>query len=570
MSSNPYTSQFYTDLRARYPLDGVNMSMSDWVVANTKLNGRRFSYDGYEFQKAIVDDMSRDLCVKKPSQVGLSEVQIRKYLAFLARNRGTSGIFSFPNEKMFKSNSKTRFKPIVSQPAFSSSLLEDAKPQRAVDLYEVNGSFAHVTGMTEGDATSTPADILCHDELDLSNQTMIGLFQSRLQNSKFKITQKFSTPSFPLFGIDASYQASCQFEYPTRCRCGHWQVPLFSMQFLNLPGYDGDGNLEGLDADMVSRINLSESHFKCERCSQALDMGNPNLREWVASYPARQAHGYQVRPTSTGRLDPEYIIGQLLKMKQLDNLKGFYNTVLGETYSDGASKLEPDMVRAVMTTPGVPELGSTPLALGCDMGKTCHLVLGAISEGIANPVYFEQISANDIIERIEQLCKKFNIICGGVDRNPYTPTSEQIRDRTKGKVLPLEYRGQAHIDPIYDEWENLDYVRINRTKAIDDAVKDVRLKALTISGFGGLQQIVIEHMCDMARMELDEKPATWEKLTGNDHFMHAITLMKASIKVRDVVNLKIKTEQRFMFGLVGAQTPANISILGQPPKRIHV
>lgn len=570
MARNPHLAQFYGDLSARYPVDGASMSYSEWIARNTKLANRPFGYKGYEFQQAIVDDMARDLSVIKPSQVGMTEVQVRKFLAFLTRNRGTSGIFTFPNEKMFKKNSKTRIKPIINQPAFNSQSIEDDKPVRAVDLFEINGSFAHITGMTEGDATSTPADILFHDEVDLSDQVMIGLFQSRLQNSDWKINQKFSTPTHPGFGIDAAYQVSDQREYMTRCRCSHWQAPRFEMAFLHLPGYDGEGALVDLDADMVGRIDLDSAYLKCERCSQPLDLTDPSKREWVAKYPARRAHGYRISPFSPthGRLDIIYIIEQLLKMKALDQIKGWHNTVLGETYSDGSSKLEPDVVKAIMKGPGVPDVGGlVPVALGCDMGKTCHLTLGRLKPGNeVDPFLFEQVPSSQIHDRVLQLMDRYNIVTGGVDRHPYTPDAERIRDATKRVILPIEYRGATHMKLEHDEYDALDHVKINRTAAIDAQVRSIQRRGTEFYGYGGLAQVVIEHCCDMVRIETDEKPATWEKLTGSDHFLHSLVLMRASIKARELVLLEQKTEARSLVSLVACGAAPTQS-LGQPRGR---
>lgn len=571
MARNSYVAQFFEDLSARYPVDGADMSYSDWISLNTKLAGRPFRYDGYEFQKAIVDDMATNLAVIKCSQIGMTECQVRKFLAFLTRHRGTSGIFTFPNEKMFKKNSKTRIKPIIQQPAFNSQAVDDDKPVRAVDLFEINGSFAHITGMTEGDATSTPADILFHDEVDLSDQTMIGLFQSRLQNSEFKINQKFSTPTHPMFGIDAAYQASNQMEYMTRCRCGHWQAPKFNLNFVHLKGYTGDEKLDEIDADMAAKIDFDGSYVKCDKCSQPLDLRDPSLREWVANFPARRAHGYRISPFSPthGRLNLAYIVDQLLKMRQLDNLKGWYNTVLGETYSDGSSKLEPDVVKAIMKSPSVPLVGKeVQVALGCDMGKTCHLTLGAIRPGgEADPFLFEQVPSSQILDRIVQLRSQYNIVTGGVDRHPYTPESERIRDATDRKVLPIEYRGSSHLAIVEDEFGALDYVRINRTAAIDAQVRAIQRRSTTFSGFGAMGTILVEQCCDMVRIEHDEQPAVWQKLTGNDHFMHSLVLMRASIKAREVLATRVVTENRTMIGLVSVNAPVFSQQLGQPGSR---
>ena len=56
--------------------------------------------------------------------------------AFLTRNRGATGIFTFPNETMYRRNSKTRIRPMItSERVFNVSALDD-KPSRAMDLYK--------------------------------------------------------------------------------------------------------------------------------------------------------------------------------------------------------------------------------------------------------------------------------------------------------------------------------------------------------------------------------------------------------------------------------------------------
>lgn len=560
MAETSLLKQFHSDLAARYPVDGADMSYSEWITKNTRLANRPFSYEGYEFQKAIADDMATDMSVIKPSQVGLTETQVRKFLAILARNRGHNGIFTFPNEKMYRKNSKTRVKPIVSQPAFNSGFAQEEKPTRAMDLYEINGSFAFITGLTEGDATSTPADVLFHDEIDLSDPAMLGLMQSRLQNSAMRITQKFSTPTHPGFGIDASFQASDQRHYMVRCTgCNHWQDPTFSMNFLHLPGYSGEGKLEEVDADTLAAIDLDNSYVKCERCSRPLNLRDASLREWIAKYPARLAHGYRVRPFSPthGRLNIRYIFGQLLKMKQLENIKGWYNTVLGETYSDGASKLEAEMVEACMRGPGIPEVSaSTPVALGCDMGKTCHLTLGIVGrEGALHPFLFEQVPSNELEARIKSLDEKYNIICGGTDRFPYTTESDRIRVATQGRILPIEYRGADFTRIVNDEYGRVDHVSINRTFAIDTQVRAIMRGEVELRGYGSLKSVLIEQLCDMVRIEVDEKPATWEKLTGNDHFLHSLVLMRAAVRAFGIMREREEVENRNLIGILPVAAP---------------
>lgn len=567
MVENPFLAQFHDDLKARYPLDGTSMSYSEWIGLNTHLRGRRFSTEQYEFQKAILDDMSTDLTVIKPSQVGLTEIQIRKVLAFLARNRGTTAILTFPDELMFRRNSKTRVRPIItSEKVFNQSNFDD-KPARSMDLYEIAGSFLLVTGMGEGDATSTPADLLAHDELDLSDPRIISLYQSRLQNSDYRLTHKFSTPSLHGYGIDASYAMSDQHEYWAQCgACNHWQIPRFTPQFVNLPGFTGSDFIKELDIDVLEKCDTSDVYVRCEKCSRQLDMSDASKREWVAAYAARRARGYRVRPFSTSRVKPLNVIDQLIKLRVDDaGMKVFTNTILGETFSDGKSRLEPDLIRKAMVGASVPHINKdVPVALGCDMGTVCHLTLGRIRGELADPFLFEQVHSDKIVGRIAELRAKYNIVTGGVDRLPYTPTANQIRNESNGLILPLEYRQQAVINVRKDEHDVVSYAEINRTAAIDAVVASIHRTppAIEIAGYGALGAILVEQLCDMVRIENDEKQAVWQKQTGNDHFFHSLVLMRASIKVREIVHMTYGEGPRRLLGMISIPNTAVIANLG--------
>lgn len=557
MSANPHLVELFDNLRSRYPRDGASMSASDWILANTSLHGKRFSFAGYEFQKQIADDMHPVLSCIKPSQVGLSELQIRKFLSFLARNRGTKGIFSLPNIAMFKRISKTRIKPLVQGEKAFSSMNED-KSSNAMDLYEIQGSFAFITGMTEGDATSIDADILMHDELDLSDQKIIGLYQSRIQNSRFRITQKFSTPTFPDYGIDAVYNVSDQHEYMCVCdACNHWQVPLFDIRFLHLSGYHGSGKLTDLTADEVGHLNFDESYVKCERCHARLDVLNPEKRAWVAKYPSRKARGYRVRAFMTRSLMPEYVINQLVNMRAIDpqdGLKNWHNTVLGVPYSDGSNQLTDEVIMKVLRDAATPEVSRhMPVAIGVDVGMMCHLTVGVIDGDVVHPFLFEVLPIGDLQDRIAELMATYNVVAGAIDRFPYTPNADAVFATSKQKVIPTEYRGASPINIKSDEFGNISHAQVNRTAAIDRLVRAIRLRQISISGYGPYREVLLEHLKDMVRIEAPEVEATWQKRSGNDHFFHALALLQIAPRIHQVIvaSTVIETDNRMMFGFAG-------------------
>src|SRR5687768_10931199 len=149
--------------------------LDEWITGHTTYRRRPFSYKRYPFQEKIAGDDHPALTVTKCSQIGLTEIQIRKFFAMLRRNNGISGIFSLPNDDMRKRVYTTRMSPILQADEIFNPPMGE-KPVRRQDLIQIGDSFGYITGCTEGEATSIPADMLFHDELDLSPQDIIGLY----------------------------------------------------------------------------------------------------------------------------------------------------------------------------------------------------------------------------------------------------------------------------------------------------------------------------------------------------------------------------------------------------------
>lgn len=541
---NDHLKELLGRLQNRYSVDSVEMSMGEWLCQNTNLRGRPFSFKRYPFQRAIADDLHPNMDVIKPSQVGLSEIQVRKALAFIARNRGTTLIFTMPNEKMFERMSTTRILPLVKEEkVFNLETRSGEKPTRSRGLIQVGTSFMYVTGATEGDATSISADAVFNDEVDLTDQQMLALFNSRLQNSDYKLNQRFSTPTFNNFGVDQGYMVSDSREYLCKCdACGHWNLPTFSRSFVDIPGLPDDlEHLHEIDESLIDtgRLDLVNAQVICERCRAPLDLGREENREWVAQFPSRtHARGYRVRPFSTDRLGPDYIIAQLLKYKSRDYLRGWYNTVLGEAFTGGNARLSDADINMCftphMTKPDVDRLA--PTWIGVDMGQVCHLVLGqGDSIEALHVIEFRTIPVEELPSVVAEILATYNVIGGGVDRHPYTPTADALWELSQGRILPIEYRGQKELNLVKDELdpEIILHAQANRTALIDEVARLVRLHRIRFSGYGQQKNTISEHLKDMVRDENPEKPATWVKLSGNDHYFHALAFLIGGVKLKE-------------------------------------
>lgn len=549
---NPHLQAFYGQLESKYSISTASMSTSTWLEKNTRLKGRPFSHTRYEFQRAIVDDLHPNMDVEKCSQVGLTEVQIRKMLAILRRNNGLKGIFTFPNEKMFKKNSNSRIKPLLDEnPVFN---FDDGA--RSMGLIQMQQSFLFVTGATEGDATSTDADVIFNDEVDLTDQKMLALFSSRMQNSDWKISQRFSTPTFMGYGIQLGFASSDQHEYLCRCTaCGHHNIPDFDYPFLDIPGLDALRDelpdLSYLDTKQVETLDLLNSQVVCEKCRSPLDLDNPSLRAWVPRFPSRKhARGYKVRPFCTSRIDIAYIITQLLKYKERNYTRGWFNTVLGRAYTDSNAQLSEADIRSCMVGEAQVKLTSEdPCWVGIDVGQTCHIV---VRKGEHGPVaMFVEVPANQIIAWITTFCETHNVIAGAMDRHPYTPTADAIFSVSKGKIFPVEYRGEKEINAKKDAEKNIVYFQANRTNIIDEVANQIRAHKLPLAGYGHNDHLIISHLRDMVRDESPEEAATWKKLTGADHYFHALAFLLFAQKIPHYVEVTSDEERRTMMSIVG-------------------
>lgn len=528
-----FYEELYQSVKLRFGNIDASQSMGDWICNNTTIKKRPFSFEGYEFQRAIADDMHPNMWVKKCSQIGLTEVQIRKYLGMLARSSGIAGIFSMPNEKMFTKTYNGRIKPILeADQVFNPPSTNGFKPTRSKDQVQIRDSFGYITACTEGDATSLSADFLMHDEVDLSPQEIIALYQSRIQGSDMQITQGFSTPTFENFGIDKKYKMTDQREYMVKCEsCGRHQIPRFEPKFIHLGPQNAKIDVEKfteMTSQQIAMLDLEDCYVRCEHCSRRLDLGNPATREWVPIKSlVTNYRGYQVRPFSTPRLKPRYIFTQLGKYLEDGFLRGFYNTVLGEEYTNVDAQVQREDVEKCLAAgqASIPDVSAdTPVYMGIDVGFVCHITLSYdTDDGKTHFFLFETVPAAFLNRRVEELMGIYNIIQGAMDRFPYTQQANEIRDATQSMVVPIQYRGGNSLQPVFEaDSKVLSHYSASNTLVLDRLHSLISHRRLILSGYQGQRQVLIDHLTDMRRNEAPDKEATWEKNSGNDHYFHSM------------------------------------------------
>lgn len=219
-----------------------------------------------------------------------------------------------------------------------------------------------------------------------------------------------------------------------------------------------------------------------------------------------------------------------------------FNTVLGEDYESGSSRMEEFKIRKAAQSPNTPEISKDkPMFIGIDVGLVCHVNLyvdGAI-------VKYEQIHYKKLKEKIQEYRAKYNIIAGAMDRYPYTSLAEEIRDETNGLIMPVVYNGIKDAEPKKDVDGKVIYYNINRTSALDKVMDGIEQERLLLYGYGDMLDTIITHYRDMIRDDEAGKAPEWQKLNGNDHFFHSSAYSIVAEKIYYVEGLgEVEKEQR--------------------------
>lgn len=547
-------NQFLERLKNRIISSRTNETVAEWVCNNTTLKGRPFSLHRHKFQEAILNDTHPNLCVKKLSQMGITEISIRKSLWFLSNNPGTSVLYTFPDINMKKRNAQTRFKPILDTD-FPSKIGDSLV--RNTDVMQLGNSFLYVSANVEGDATSTPVDFIINDEYDLSNQEFLALVNSRIQHSTFKIKQGFSTPTFDSYGISLEYSTSDCREYFCQCEhCNHWQVPLYTLDNVYIPNLpDSVSDLKtDIDPTLAVTLDLDNAYVKCSKCGKRLNLGDDARREWVAKYPDRtHSRGYWIRPFSSDILSIKYLVTTMADFIKKDQVRRAVNTVLGEEYADKNSRLEIKDIMECMVDARIPDIDKSKRCfVGIDVGVSCHLT---ISTNDADVVLFEVIPFDRLLPRLQELNEKYNIVAGAIDRHPQIILSNMVRDWSENRIYPVIYNGIRDADPHKDLTGNIDYYNVNRTNALDTVKELINTHKMKFYGYGNLKSTITEHLRDMYRDDgVDGKEPRWVKMTGNDHFFHSISYSFVARKIWNVMNMGGEIEERSCIGIIGAES----------------
>jgi hypothetical protein len=405
------TEGFLTRINSRVDSIEGQAKHSEWVQKHTSIEGRPFSFQDHEMQQEIFDDPASRIAVKKCSQIGLSELQVRKLLTIAAVARYVRVIYTLPTRQFAMRFSKDRIDSTIAQSETLSGMLKRGADAAEQKIF-TNSNVIYVTG-TFGDvsAISVPATYVVNDELDFSNLEVIGKMSSRLRHAPMNkdgyrgYHYKFSTPTLPNFGVAEAFESGSQAYYMVQCeKCNHHQAPSWYKDFV-IPGWDNP--LDELDGQVVRMLMdrglHQNAYLKCEKCGHDLQNSllDPAKRQWVRKHPDRVESSYQISPWDVPTYNtPKSILTQF---PEYARTMDFYNFVLGLEYEDADSVFITENFRTQVQAQWKAyiedqiEVGAlmriifSNAVAGMDVGKICHFTV-AIPQGKSmHIVYAEEI-----------------------------------------------------------------------------------------------------------------------------------------------------------------------------------
>lgn len=504
-------------------------------VQRLDLGGRKFSFEGHEFERDILTDFSTQQCYKKGSQLGLTECVVLQSMYGLLYGRYPQGcLYLFPTVNDVTDFSKGRFGPLVSD---NREIASQVSQTDAVGVKRIRKSMLYLRGAratskidgvkkTSSQLKSVPVDRIVFDEVDEMEPSMVDLALERLGHSLIKEEVYLSTPSIPDFGIDKLYSESDQRIRMIKCQhCG--TETCLEVEFPN--------SLLELSGGRVIRA--------CKKCRKEVF---PKDGQWVAQYPTRSKDlvGWWISQLNSVFVDPKKILKAFDEKK---NLQEFYNSKLAMAYISAENRLTVQDVYPCCGRDAAALNHRGPCAMGVDVGSILHVVVGFKPKPKQLQVcYLARVSSfNDV----HDIAQRFGVKSCVMDMEPELRKAREFQTAEPYPVFLCDYQDSVVIGPVWDAEKKL--VKVNRVETLDATHDLFSSGRLILPRRNEEVEVFAKQCCGTAKV-LQEDPETgsreyrYRKL-GEDHYRHALNyfwLAAERIKEVDFENEHIKMLKR--------------------------
>lgn len=566
---NPLARGFFDRIVLAIDTEAAYGNLSGWLEKNTMIEGRPFSFKDHECHIAIANDTSRRVVVQKCSQVGISELSVRRALGITATSRSSHFMYVMPTVNFAKSFSTSRIQPVIDESEVVSAMTGVGASKSAL-LKKVGSSYLHIggtAGSTSG-AISVPAKQIFFDEYDFCDMRVAGQYESRIKhapecpetNLKGWIT-KFSTPTLPNFGVNKEFEASDQKYYHVVCSCGHSFAPNYERD-VKIPGTPKDFKIKELTKDDINSeiYNVRKAYIACPECKKDVweELCDPSKREWVPKHPGRTISGYQIFPWDVPRVNS--IPSIIMQVAGYENPADFYNFTIGLPYEDKENAFSCSPLISGRRCIWNPD-GGSGYYLGCDVGRRSHIVIGKPSaqhRGKLEVHYMERFKTTKektLDERLSELIRLYGVRCAVIDSQPDFTVINRVARKHPSRTFGCEYQETRPAEmTTTKKSSNLSNIVANpdtnivkafRTGSLNNLLKmhnDGEILYPVRSSQAALEEtdMAAENFKNIKKVRKPDKlggvKETYVKLDGNDHYVHAMNYFSMAVEIKQEIS----------------------------------
>lgn len=470
-------------------------------IVNENGNAIEFKYHRFLIQPYM--DNTPKQVVRKAGQVGWSTLAIIRAI-HLAKYLRANVIYTLPSKSVVKDFVLPKVNPLIASNPIINGMIGDTN---STALKSVGDRFVYFRGSwEEASAISISAHILINDEVDRSNQKVLGTYRTRLDAAKMDRPElgwewKFSNPSIPGYGVDEWWEQSDKKHWYIKCpHCNH-------QQYLSWP----------------DSIDFKKEVYMCKKCNRELDTESRTKGHWYR-HTISDISGYWIN---------QLMVPWHSAKKIIEDSKGdqavFHNFTLGLPYQvKDQSVSRGDILKCLI--PGANP--RTNVAMGVDNGIVKHYVIG-------NKYGIFRVGETESWEEIENLRNQYSAYMV-IDMNPYPAMPKKLIEKYRGKVYGHYYvqdKKQAGVIR-WGEGDKYGIVESDRTKVIDAVVADINAQDITFN----MTQTELEnanyiyHWAQMYRVTETSvitgiQVGVWKHPEGRpDHYAHATVYWKIAME----------------------------------------
>ena len=480
----------------------ASVSPGYWaLLKQIRLQSGLFTFKGREYQVEPMSSKARRICYMKGAQCfGATELESIKDIHGLIYKKYPKGVLhSFPNDDEVSEFGKSRFKPLVS--ANKSTIGRYMKGTDTDSLKQINGGFLYLRGARlnqkigetgENTASKTSGfsvDRVVFDEVDYMDTNVIEKYKGRMGDSAIKEEVYLGNPSHEDHGIHKIFQTSDQRYWHRKCSCGHWTCA--EKSFPNCIKIRNDGT----------------GYIGCDKCGKEVPMwAGDGTGQWVADFPSKSdyMHGYMASQLMNPRTDPAEILEDFTNPPN-GNLADVYRLRLGVPYSAQDEKLRKDDVLANCGGNISPQSHLGPCAMGVDVGKIAHVVIGVkIDKDRYEIIKTCKVDLiGDDFRPILDLAKRYNVKSDVIDKLPYEASARKYQRESGHKTFLCQYKDNSMQESVFND--NTGVVVADRTAIFDTTHRLLATGCIRLPSRSVEVEEFARQCCNTAKFEEKDK-----------------------------------------------------------------